>query len=545
MPPPSMDLAKQNTPTGSSDSPSPLARIARFRAGLALESKCIIAVMALLTASIGATSWLWASRIDQQVTGMMGEQARQTAYTLSMASREAISAGDVPTLQLMGNALLKTRNVLFIAFYNDAGNNIALADRGSISRSDLAFLSRVDIASLTRVHRETSTPFGDCLEVCLPVLGLESAGKSRLVGFVAVGISPEQEESQVQRANYFALGIGCVTVLITLPAAYLLVHRLFRPIRQLVEATNRIADGDLDTAVAIDRADAIGDLARSFNAMIQTVKRQQQDLLEINDELERKVVQRTAQLEMANQRLSSEIAEKEDFLRAVSHDLNAPLRNISGMAAMLLMKHRDRFDDEIVHRLQRIQKNVDVETDLISELLELSRIKTRREKMEMVETASLVAEVEGLFESDLRGRQITFIVDTPLPVLHGERSRFRQVFQNLIDNAIKYMGDGPVREIHVGCEVHPTEAEFYVRDTGMGIDAEDQAKVFYVFRRGKNSASRNIAGKGVGLSSVKSIVETYSGSIRVQSEPGQGSTFKFTINGQYVPAAQPELSGAK
>jgi signal transduction histidine kinase len=540
-----MALAIQNTPTGSSDSRPPLAGIARFRAGLGLESKCVIAVMALLTASIGATSWRWASRVDQQVTGMMGEQARQTAYTLSMASREAISAGDVPKLQLMGQALLKTRNVLFIAFYNDSGKNIALADRGSVSSSDLDFLSRVDIASLTRVHRETSTPFGDCLEVCLPVLSLESAGESRLVGFVAVGISPEQEQAQVQRVNYFALGIGCITVLMSLPAAYLLVHRLFLPIRQLVQATNRIASGDLDTAVAINRADAIGDLARSFNAMIQTIKRQQQDLLEINEDLERKVVQRTAQLEMANQRLSSEVAEKEDFLRAVSHDLNAPLRNISGMAAMLLMKHRDRFDDEIIHRLERIQKNVDVETDLISELLELSRIKTRREKMEMVEMAGLVSEVEGLFESDLRGSQIALVVDTPLPVLHGERSRFRQVFQNLIDNAIKYMADGPLREIHVGCVVRPTEAEFYVRDTGMGIDAEDQAKVFHVFRRGKNSAARNVAGKGVGLSSVKSIVETYGGSIGVESEPGRGSTFKFTINGRYVPATQPELSGAQ
>ncbi len=107
------------------------------------------------------------------------------------------------------------------------------------------------------------------------------------------------------------------------------------------------------------------------------------------------------------------------------------------------------------------------------------------------------------------------------------------------------MGDGPVREIHIGCEVHATEAEFYVRDTGMGIDPEDQAKVFYVFRRGKNSTSRNIAGKGVGLSSVKSIVETYSGSIRVESELGNGSTFKFSINGQFVPQSHPEMSGAK
>jgi signal transduction histidine kinase len=148
-----------------------------------------------------------------------------------------------------------------------------------------------------------------------------------------------------------------------------------------------------------------------------------------------------------------------------------------------------------------------------------------------------VHELEGILEDDLRTHQIQLIVDTPLPVLNGERSRFRQIFQNLIDNAIKYMGDGKIREIHVGCAVRETEAEFYVRDTGMGIEREELGKVFYIFRRGKNSAMRNIPGKGVGLSCVKSIIETYSGSIWVASEPGNGSTFKFTINGQFVPDA--------
>src|SRR5262249_705670 len=132
------------------------------------------------------------------------------------------------------------------------------------------------------------------------------------------------------------------------------------------------------------------------------------------------------------------------------------------------------------------------------------------------------------------------------PVLVCERARFRQIFQNLIDNAIKYMGvegsgvrvqgsenaDAPTpapggsslnpeprtlnpkpREIHVGCQIKPTEAVFYVRDTGIGIEPEDIDKVFFVFRRGKNTQTQNIAGKGVGLASVKSIIETYNGKI--------------------------------
>jgi signal transduction histidine kinase len=205
------------------------------------------------------------------------------------------------------------------------------------------------------------------------------------------------------------------------------------------------------------------------------------------------------------------------------------------MAGMLLAKHREQFEDDVVHRLERIQKNVEVETDLISELLELSRIKSRRSKFEVVDVESTVRQLADVFEQDLQSRKIQLLLDTPLPVLTAERPRIRQIFQNLIDNAIKYMGESATtREIHVGCEVREAEAEFYVRDTGAGIDPADVDKVFNVFRRGRGAAAQNVAGKGVGLASVKSIIQTYNGSIWVESAVGQGSTFRFTINGRFV-----------
>jgi signal transduction histidine kinase len=307
----------------------------------------------------------------------------------------------------------------------------------------------------------------------------------------------------------------------------------------LVFATQQIAGGDLNVRVDTQRADITGELARSFNEMAITVKFQRDKLQEANGqleknnlELEQRVLLRTSELESANSKLSREIAEKEDFLRAVSHDLNAPLRNISGMATMLLLNHREKLDQEIVHRLERICKNVDVETGLISELLELSRIKTRRQKTEFVEIGPLITELEGMFESDLKGKAIGLTIDTPLPVLNGDRMRFRQVFQNLIDNAIKYMGESAIREIHVGCRIDPRQAEFYVRDTGIGIHPDDLEKIFFIFRRGRNAGT--VGGKGVGLASVKSIIETYGGQIDVDSQLGRGCTFRFTIGGQYL-----------
>jgi signal transduction histidine kinase len=401
----------------------------------------------------------------------------------------------------------------------------------------------------------------------------------RRLGTVVVGVSLEVERAELQWVTWAVAGIGGATLVLMLPVTYGLVYGLFKPIRRLVDATRKMAAGRTDFDLDTDRSDQIGELARSFTDMAGRVRRQREalaaangqlaqangqlntangqlnaanaalniangQLCDANRDLEVKVAERTAQLESANKRLSGEIAEKEDFLRAVSHDLNAPLRNIAGMAAMLLAKHKESFDPDVVHRLERIQKNVQVETDLIGELLELSRIKTRRGDPERVDVAALVSDIGGVFEQDLQSRGIALVVDGPLPALQAERARVRQVFQNLIDNAIKYMGDRPgaPREIHVGCEAATAgggEASFYVRDTGIGIAPDEVDKVFHVFRRGRQAAASNVPGKGVGLASVKAIVEMFSGTIWVESAVGQGSTFRFTVNGQFVAPPAP------
>ncbi len=510
---------------------------------LGLEGRILTATMLILTSAVAAANWVWTSQSSASVADIMGEQARQIAYTLSLAAQPSIESNDVDSLRTVGSDLLKTRNILFVVFYDLQGRAIAAVHRDSESNTVPDAVQHPEIESLSQVRSGTWPGVGEYLQVSAPVLSGVNSGdpteKASLLGYVSVGISTAQAQIQIRRNQLFAGFVGCTMVLIGLPLTFLLVHRIFAPIRELVAATDQIAAGDLEARVAVDRRDAIGDLARAFNQMVNTVRRQRYDLHRANDELEHKVAHRTAQLETANKRLSTEIAEKEDFLRAVSHDLNAPLRNIAGMAAMLLMKYSSKFDEDVIHRLERIQKNVEAETDLIAELLELSRIKTRRQKMEMVEIGPLISELESIFENDLRTGQIALIQDNDFPVLKVERARVRQIFQNLIDNAIKYMGDGEKREIHVGCSIRLTEAEFYVRDTGLGIDTEDVSRIFFVFRRGKSSMSRNIAGKGVGLASVKSIVETYGGNIWVESKPAEGSTFRFTFNGQYVASRLP------
>jgi signal transduction histidine kinase len=421
-----------------------------------------------------------------------------------------------------------------VAFFDAGGQVLSVASRDpDVDRRNLAFLQLgpSPTQELMRPIEKRTPTLGEFAMVTAPVLLAPDPANPqgrRLGGFVTICLGERTLQVQQQQIQWMQLLIGLLTMTITVPLVYAMVHRIFLPIRQLVVATRRIAAGDLTARVAMDRTDVIGELARSFNEMIKQVK-------DHRDTLEQTVQQRTAELASTNQRLSAEIAEKEDFIRAVSHDLNAPLRNIAGMTGNLLNKHASKFDADVVHRLERIQKNVEVETDLINELLELSRIKTTRQKMEMVDVDAMARELGGVFENDLKTRGISLIFDSRLPVIHGEKSRLRQVLQNLLDNAIKYMGDGPTKEIRIGAFVGQREAEFYVRDTGLGIDKEDVGHVFHIFRRGKNVA-QGVSGKGVGLANVKSIIETYNGRIWVKSERGAGSTFRFTIGGMFVPA---------
>jgi signal transduction histidine kinase len=547
----------------------------RISARTGLQGKLVLSFMFLLVVTLTATSMQFIGEGREITEEVLGGKAATIAGTVAVAAEDALARGDAEALAALGERVLANGDIVGLGFFHRGGALVSSSWRDgdpSGSRARTMRNPRENPNAIRQVLTHRDDPTGRQLEVTVPVrqYPLGPAGPAKVVGFVTVYLSYANHASLAGQSRAVVILIGAFSALVSLPLVYMLVHRIFHPIRALVEATNRIAGGDLEAEVAVHRPDVIGTLARSFNGMVTKVRQQQRELAsaneklsaanvqleemngqlavanvqlgmanerlaEANRDLEEKVRQRTAQVETANRRLRSEIAEKEDFLRAVSHDLNAPLRNIAGMATMLLLKHRERFDEDVVHRLERIQKNVEVETDLIAELLELSRIKTRRQKVEPVNLRGLVEDIAGVLEEDLRSKRITLSVDTPLPVVEAERPRMRQVFQNLIDNAIKYMGDGPVREIHVGCTVRHEEAEFYVRDTGIGIEPDDLDKVFFVFRRGKSATVQAVAGKGIGLASVKSIVETYEGTIWVESAPGKGTTFRFTINGKHVP----------
>src|SRR5688572_16480015 len=356
----------------------------RATARLGLQGKLIICFMTLLLIALCGSYYLFLRETRATLWHAVSERIVNVSQSLAMAATQPLDQGDVAELTRIAKAFVKNDDIVSVAFSDAAGKAITGASQDpDYRKSNLDVTGTFGPRDMLQPRRSQSPVFGRIVTVTTPAVSvrpesIDGAQETRLVGYVTISLSERDHDEAIGRISVILVLVGCVVLLLTFPFVYMIVYRIFKPIRQLVAATERIAQGDLNAKVAIDRPDLIGTLARSFNLMVQHVKSQRHELAAANRDLEDKVRQRTAQLEMANKRLSSEIAEKEDFLRAVSHDLNAPLRNISGMASMLLMKNRDKFDEDVIHRLERIQKNVQVETDLISESLALSRIQTRR-----------------------------------------------------------------------------------------------------------------------------------------------------------------------
>ena len=214
--------------------------------------------------------------------------------------------------------------------------------------------------------------------------------------------------------------------------------------------------------------------------------------------------------------------ELHDFAHIVSHDLKAPLRAIGSLAGWLLEDYADRLDEEGKETLRLMNRRVVRMHDLIEGILSYSRASRGREEKTKEDLKLLVDDlVQSLgFPENLR------VVVGPLPTLYCERTRMKQVFQNLLSNAARYM-DKDQGRIEVGCSEQPTEWVFSVGDNGPGIEEKYHERIFEIFQTLR--PRDEVESTGVGLSVVQKIVGRAGGRVWVESTPGQGATFLFTI----------------
>ena len=224
--------------------------------------------------------------------------------------------------------------------------------------------------------------------------------------------------------------------------------------------------------------------------------------------------------------LEQKNAELERFTYTVSHDLRSPIVTIMGFVGMLEEDLREHRPDRVQSDLQRIAGAAGKMDALLRDLLELSRIGRLVNPPVEIDTLKLINDALESVNAQIRSRNVKVEIAPNLPNLYGDYIRLREVFENLIGNAAKYMGDQTGPLIEIGINTHKKEPAFYIKDNGMGIDPQYHSRIFNLFEK-LNPA---IEGTGIGLTLVKRIIEYHGGSIWVESEGlGKGSMFCFTL----------------
>ncbi|WP_117594442.1 PAS domain S-box protein [Haloprofundus halophilus] len=245
------------------------------------------------------------------------------------------------------------------------------------------------------------------------------------------------------------------------------------------------------------------------NVLAEAIERRQ-----YQQELEQLV----ADLEESNERL-------EQFAYAASHDLQEPLRMVSSYLQLLERRHGDAFDEDAEEFLAFAVDGADRMRAMIEGLLQYSRIETSGDPLEPTDLDSVLDEV--LEDLQLRIEESDAdVTSDPLPRVEGDASQLRQVFQNLLDNAIEYSGDEPPR-VHISAERAGDEWAVSVHDEGIGIDPDDTDRIFEVFNR--LHTHEEYDGTGIGLAVCQRIIERHGGDIWADSDPGEGATFSFTV----------------
>lgn len=300
-----------------------------------------------------------------------------------------------------------------------------------------------------------------------------------------------------------------------------------RPILDLAGTARAVSErNDYTLRAEKTSADELGQLVDAFNQMLAQIGDRDTALLAAKDDLEHRVLDRTRELQAANVELQQSNRELDDFAYIASHDLKEPLRGIHNYSMFLLEDYGDRLDEggkAKLETLTRLTRRMEV---LIDSLLQFSRLGRVDLAVEDVNLDRTVAEVVDSLGINLQAEGAEVRVPRPLPTVRADRARVGEIFYNLIINAVRY-NDKPRKWVEVGW-LEGDPPVFYVRDNGIGIQEKHFDSIFRIFKR-LHSRDKFGGGTGAGLTIVKKIVERHSGRIWLESVPGEGTTFYFTL----------------
>jgi signal transduction histidine kinase len=327
------------------------------------------------------------------------------------------------------------------------------------------------------------------------------------------------------RAKTFALILAAVFLMSLVAAMWMssrVRHSIAVPIVSLAE-TAQIVLARKDYSVRAPKygeRNEIAVLISSFNEMLGQIQERDAALGEARDRLEQKVQERTAQLTDVN-------ADLEAFSYSVSHDLRAPLRHIAAFSQILREEYGSTMDPAAQGYLEKIQTGTENMGRLIEALLKMAQLSRTELICAVTDLNLLVRDVIAELQPELEGRRIDWRIDD-LPAAECDSNLLKQVFANLISNAVKYTRRREVAVIEIGHVVEQDAPVIFIRDNGAGFDEKYANKLFGVFQR--LHRAEEFEGTGVGLSTVQRIIRKHGGEIWAKGEVNKGATFFFSVH---------------
>jgi len=483
-----------------------------------LKSKIITAAVFAIVITTIVNSGFFYSKIKTTLFENLREKGNTISENLANSAKYAVLTEDKIVLDELIKGAMNSDDVVYITITSNDGR--ILAEKTVLKKPDDRKLLKTAMQTRSGQFDVAKNSYGTQIYCfCHPIIakkisvaeliGAEPENENDVIsnirGTVSIGLSPQ---NTITRLNNM---LGCIILLtVVIIGGGILFSISFagliiKPIRRMAEAASKVAAGDLSQIVSVESQDEIGQFAQQFNTMTSALKSRQQQL---NESYE--------QIKHVNQELK-------DFAYVASHDLKAPLRGIKTLAEWIAADYADKFDNAGKEQFKLLTNRVDRMHNLIDGILQYSRIGRIYEKPVPINLNMLITDIIDMIAPP---ENIEIAIENNLPAIIFEETRIRQVFQNLISNAVKYM-DKPKGKISIGCADEGKFWKFNVTDNGQGIDEKYYDKIFKIFQT--LSSRDNYESTGIGLTLVKKIVELYGGKVWVKSKAGMGSAFFFTI----------------
>jgi len=449
--------------------------------------------------------------------------ATTLAKTLGVDSVSWVLANDIEGLQEVVASVSEAPNTLYVMVLSPELRVIAATDTDSIGSylTDSQSLKMIGDASSQLILVSTDRQ----LDVAAPI----KVGQ-RLIGWARIGMTLN-EQDQALRSLYEQSAMAALIGLVIILTLSLLVARfLTSRLALLTQVANRIEAGDHSARADQSHRDEIGQLARHFNCMVDTLSHSEDELRRYKDHLEDEVQQRTSDLVLARNAAEAANQAKSVFLANMSHELRTPMNAILGFSSLIWRS--GQLPETVKGHLKIIIRSGEHLLSLINDVLEMAKIEAGRVQIEEqpFDLGAMVRDVTEMMHVRAAEKGLLLVIDqsSEFPrYIVGDEPRLRQILVNLVGNAVKFTKRGKVT-VRLGTR-HNAAAHLLieVEDTGPGIAPEDQPKIFNPFvQLGEQGVNR---GTGLGLTITRQFVDLMKGSIQLESSLGKGALFRVDV----------------